>query len=116
MERDFWSKLSAFLAEAPLVIDRPKGSRHPRFPEVIYPLDYGYLEGTNGGDGDGIDFWLGSIAGEHQLVGALISVDSLKRDVELKLLVNCTESEIETIVQFMLENQAGLYLLQRKDS
>ncbi len=44
-----------------LVIDRPKGSSHPRYPHVIYPLDYGYLENTTSSDGDGIDVWLGSL-------------------------------------------------------
>jgi hypothetical protein len=30
-----------------IVIDRPKGSRHPVFPDIEYPLDYGYVEGTS---------------------------------------------------------------------
>jgi len=59
--RDFWLKLDQLLSEYCLVIDRPAGSRHPRFPSVPYPLDYGYLEGTRAGDGDGIDVWIGSL-------------------------------------------------------
>lgn len=41
-----------------LVIDRPKGSTHPNHSDLIYPLDYGYLEGTAAGDGHDIDVWL----------------------------------------------------------
>jgi len=33
-----------------LKVDRPKGTSHPRYPELIYPLDYGYLEGTLSAD------------------------------------------------------------------
>ena len=56
---DFWGGLAHLIAEHPLVIDRPKGLPHPRFPEVVYPLDYGYLEGTQAIDGGGIDVWRG---------------------------------------------------------
>ena len=32
-------------------IDRPLGSSHPRHPEMIYPINYGYVDGVIGGDG-----------------------------------------------------------------
>jgi inorganic pyrophosphatase len=56
----FWATLEQFVTSSQIVVDRPKGSLHPRFPDIIYPLDYGFLEGTTGGDGDGIDVWFGS--------------------------------------------------------
>ena len=52
---DFWRALDALVAGSEIVIDRPRGSAHPRYPDVIYPLDYGYLAGTRAADGDGID-------------------------------------------------------------
>jgi len=30
--------------ESEIVIDRPKGSHHPRYPEIVYPVDYGVPE------------------------------------------------------------------------
>ena len=51
----FWQSMSQLLATNPVIIDRPKGSSHPRYPTVIYPLDYGYLENTTSSDGSGID-------------------------------------------------------------
>ena len=59
MNREFWQMLEAMAASCELVIDRPKGSRHPRYPQVVYELEYGYLKGTCSMDGDGIDVWLG---------------------------------------------------------
>ena len=49
MERSplFWQALDRLFTSLPLRIDRPKGSSHPKFPEMIYPLDYGYLEGDD---------------------------------------------------------------------
>ena len=31
-------------------IDRPPGSVHPRHPEMIYPVNYGYVDGVFAGD------------------------------------------------------------------
>ena len=32
-------------------IDRPLGSRHPRYPEMIYPINYGYADNIPAEDG-----------------------------------------------------------------
>jgi len=55
MEAEFWEFLEKLIASTSIVIDRPKGSCHPRFPDLKYPLDYEYLEGTRSMDGAGID-------------------------------------------------------------
>jgi len=111
MNATFWEKLNHLLDTSNIVIDRPKGSAHPRISDIIYPLDYGYLDGTTGGDGDGIDLCVGSVDGEQRVVGALATVDTFKRDAEVKILVNCTDAEIQTIVQFYRDNQMGVYLM-----
>ncbi len=103
----FWEALQEMVKNNPLRIDRPRGSRHPRYPDFIYPLDYGYLEGTRSADGGGVDVWLGTDrescaagleAGEAHalcLSGLLLTVDRIKQDVEVKLLLNCTHEEME---------------------
>ena len=70
----FWQALDQLLARSALVIDRPKGSSHPRFPEMVYPLDYGYLENTASMDGEGVDVWVGT-AQPPALDGLLWVVD-----------------------------------------
>jgi inorganic pyrophosphatase len=87
------------LQSAELVIDRPRGSSHPRYPSLVYPLDYGYLKGTSGGDGNELDVWRGTST-EAKLDAIVCTVDLLKRDVEVKLLVGCTEEEKITICDF----------------
>ena len=101
---DFWTRFDRLLASNEIVIDRPKGARHPRYAEVVYPLDYGYLRGTSGGDGNEIDVWRGSMTA-LQLVGVVCTVDTLKRDAEVKLLVGCTDDEIEAVDRFHNENE-----------
>ncbi len=99
---DFWLALDALLPQSSLVIDRPRGFRHPRFTDFVYPLDYGYLDGTLSADGEGLDVWLG-VAAEGKLLadchicGVIASVDLDKRDAELKLLLDCTPDEMLAI-------------------
>ncbi len=105
----FWQAMSELLATTSVIIDRPKGSSHPRYPEVIYPLDYGYLENTTAGDGGGIDVWLGSLNSvmnrdsAKTLTGILCTFDTLKRDAEIKFLLGCTKEDVQTIKVFHQE-------------
>ena len=96
---DFWLGRENMVAAGKVVVDRPKGSVHPRYPSVVYPLDYGYVEGTTSADGHGVDVWRGSLPGTP-LVGIVCTVDRLKRDVEIKLLLGCTAQEIEAVARF----------------
>ena len=56
---EFWEHLDALVAQCAVVIDRPRGSQHPRWETLVYPLDYGYLEGTSSADGGEVDVWVG---------------------------------------------------------
>ena len=33
-------------------MDRPLGSKHPKFPDLIYPVNYGYIPGVLGGNAE----------------------------------------------------------------
>ncbi len=48
---DFWHRLDNLIDANKIVIDRPHGTTHPRYPDVVYPLDYGYVTGTAAGTG-----------------------------------------------------------------
>jgi inorganic pyrophosphatase len=108
----FWVYLDKLVASSQLIIDRPRNSSHPLYQEVIYPLDYGYLEGTSAIDGSGIDFWLGE-AGTYDLSAVLLTVDLHKRDAEVKLLLGCTEAEIQKILDFQNTNKMRSLLVRR---
>jgi inorganic pyrophosphatase len=108
-DTSFWAAMARLLMTNSLVIDRPRGSPHPRYPLVIYPLDYGYLENTTSSDGGGIDVWLGSLNtvvnkdSVKTLTGILCTFDTLKRDAEIKLLIECSAEDIQIIRDFHKE-------------
>ncbi len=88
---EFWDALDKLVAGSEIVIDRPKGTAHPRYPEFIYRVDYGYLKDTSSIDGGGIDVWVGS--GKKEIDAIICIVDLMKKDSEIKLLIGCTEEE-----------------------
>ncbi len=107
----FWALLDQ-LAAGEIVVDRPRGSRHPRMPDMVYPLDYGYLAGTTAGDGDGIDVWLGSLPGRG-VTGIACTADAHKRDAEIKLLLGCTVEEMDAVQRFLNFHGLGCMMLSR---
>ena len=95
---EFWEKLDELLNVSEIIIDRPKGSLHPRCPNIVYEVDYGYLGNTSSMDGNGIDVWIGS--GEKTIDAIMCIVDLAKRDSEIKILIGCTEEEKSIIYNF----------------
>jgi inorganic pyrophosphatase len=112
---EFWHSLDVLVETSELVIDRPRGSAHPRYPEFRYPLDYGYLAETHSGDGRGIDVWVGSDP-EKRPMALVLTLDLHKRDTEPKILLGCTSEEVQLILaihrrgmQFALSIERELY-------
>ena len=80
-------------------IDRPRGKAHPKYPSIIYPINYGYLNGTQGADGEEVDVFIGTAA--NGLVGGLLTTDYRKGDTEVKLLYHCSPEEIYLVNGFI---------------
>lgn len=110
----FWEAIDELVNSSNIVIDRPKWSTHPRYPSIVYPLDYGFLEGTTSGDGNEIDVWVGSLPGTRA-VGVAVTVDLEKRDSEIKILLGLTEQEMGIVYQFHNEASMSAVVLKRPD-
>jgi len=109
---EFWANLDRLVAEGQVVVDRPRGSAHPRYPSFVYPLDYGYLAGTRAADGSGVDVWRGSSPGTG-VTGLLCTVDLEKRDVEIKILLDCTPGELHTLLATHRQGAQSAILVAR---
>lgn len=89
-----------------VTIDRPRGSVHPKYPNLVYPINYGYVAGVSAPDGDWQDaYLLGVNEPVQQFTGKLIAVIHREDDAEEKWVV-CPETcsfskeEIEDAVRF----------------
>ncbi len=68
-------------------VDRPIGSVHPKHPDVIYPINYGYIPGILGGDGEELDVYvLGVDTPLIAFTGKVIGIVHRQNDVEDKLV------------------------------
>ena len=117
LNADFWRAFDRLIGESEIIFDRPKGSSHPKYSDMIYPLDYGYLKNTSSMDGQGIDVWRGSLPGEH-LDAIMVIVDLWKRDSEIKLLIGVTDEEAQIIYDFHNNNGDAMQgiLISREES
>ncbi len=87
-------------------IDRPLGSRHPDYPDMIYPVNYGYIRGMLAPDGEEQDAYvLGIDKPAREVVGRVIAIIHREDDVEDKWVVApdgvlFTEDQIRSLVSF----------------
>lgn len=109
---EFWDALDELVANSEIVIDRPKGTAHPKYPGFIYQVDYGYLKDTSSMDGAGIDVWVGS---KGKIVDAIMCiVDLMKKDSEIKILIGCTAEEKAIIYETHNESRFMKGVLVRR--
>lgn len=94
-----WSDWESLIERNGIEFDRPLGSRHPRYPEIVYPIDYGFVRGTRGTDGDELDVFVGTA--RSGLTAAIFTIDYRRGDRECKLIYNATPSEIYLVNGFI---------------
>ena len=83
-------------------IDRPLGSRHPKYKDFIYPINYGFVPNTVSGDGMEIDCYVIDLDKPvKRLVGRCIAIINRLNDNENKLVV--TEKDVEYSDEEILE-------------
>ena len=89
-----------------VTVDRPLGSYHPEYPELYYPINYGYIKGTMSPDGEEQDAYiLGVSKPVSEFTGKIIAKICRKDDVENKWVVapigmTFTKEEIRKAVNF----------------
>lgn len=68
-----------------VMVDRPLGSRHPKHADILYTVNYGYVEGILAGDGEEQDVYiLGVDEPLKRFTGRVIAVIHRLDDVEDK--------------------------------
>ena len=71
-----------------VTVERPMGSYHPEHPALYYPINYGYIEGLMGGDGEALDAYiLGVDTPLTHFRGRVIAIIHRLDDKEDKLVI-----------------------------
>ena len=88
-----------------VTVDRPLGSKHPDY-DMIYPVNYGYIDGIFAGDGEEQDAYiLGINEPLSEFQGKLIAIVHRLNDNEDKWVVapcdmSFSKEEIENALHF----------------
>ena len=88
-----------------VVIDRPMGSKHPKW-NYIYPINYGYVPNTISGDDEELDAYIvGLFEPVEEYEGKCIAVIHRIDDDDDKLVIApeekiYTKQQIEALVEF----------------
>ena len=71
-----------------VTVDRPIGSRHPKHGDIVYPVNYGYIESIMAPDGEEQDAYiLGVKTPLKAFTGRVIAVIHRYDDIEEKWVV-----------------------------
>lgn len=109
-----WEAWDTCISKNGIRIERPRATAHPDYPSVVYPLDYGSVNGTLATDGEPLDLFVGR--GTTGLVGAILTTDFRQQDREMKLLYDCTPTEVYTAHGFINYDRTlleGVLVLRR---
>ena len=91
--------------EIKIVVDRPLGSKHPKF-DMVYPINYGYVPNTKAPDGEEIDAYiLGVGKPVKKFKGKVIAIIHRIDDNDDKLVVaagkdNFSDEQIQKLTNF----------------
>jgi inorganic pyrophosphatase len=98
-------------------VDRPFGTAHPDYPDMIYPINYGYVDGVFAADGEEQDVYIfGTDETIETFTGKVIAVYHRTNDTEDKWIVSVdgkdyTDDEILKLIEFQEKYFEG-YLIR----
>lgn len=87
-----WNRWENLILSEGILLDRPRKTPHPQYPDIIYPMDYGFIRNTTSSDGAEVDVFVGT--GEKHLIGLIVTCDYRRGDQEIKFLWRCLPSEV----------------------
>ena len=89
-----------------VTVDRPLGSVHPKHKNIVYPINYGYIENLLGGDGEEQDAYVVGVNEPlKSFTGVVVAIIKRYDDIESKLVVaptgsSFTKDQIDELVYF----------------
>ena len=89
-----------------VIIDRPLGTYHPKYKDIYYSVNYGYIPGIMAADGEEQDAYvLGIDEPIKEFTGKVIAIIHRFNDVEEKWVVvpnnmSLTKDEIRKQIEF----------------
>ena len=107
----FWQKVDTIFLSSNVNIIRHKGEVQPQFKNLIYPTEYGHLDET--GNGNPISVYMGT-KNHSEITGLIVAADILQKTIDVKLLLGCTEEEVNDVLHFLNQTDFQKTVLIRR--
>ncbi len=108
----FWQKIDTLFLSSSLNITRKKGERHPRFKNLIYPVDYGRLDDSAEAAPE-VSVYVGTCS-PKSVTALVVAADILQRTLDVKILAGCNEKETEEVLRFLNQTDYQKTVLIRR--
>ena len=111
----FGQKIDALMVSLDYVHKREINDEHPEYPNLVYPVKYGYLVDP---DTDIKQKRIGVFSGSlsHSRVDAIVvCADILVKELDVKLLSGCNEDEVLKILEFLNQTAFQKTILVRRN-
>ena len=109
----FWQKVDTLVFSSKILIVHQKGDRHKDYRNLIYPVQYGKLVDLVDDKDLEIAIYKGSRKTDR-VEALILAADILKKDLEPKLLMGCTEKEEADILHFLNQTDLQKTILVRR--
>lgn len=96
----FWQKLDTLLFTLDYKKIREVGDVHPDYVNLVYPIEYGYLVDPDNQDKVVAKAFRGT-ADHKRSDQVILCADILQKDMDVKILMGCTEEEQVTVLEFL---------------
>ena len=101
----FWQKVDTLFLSSSVKLTRKKGDVHPVYKNLVYPTDYGHVTDTKSVTDEGVSVYAGS-GNRNKITALVIAADTLAKELDVKMLIGCTEAEVDDVLRFL--NQTDL--------
>lgn len=109
----FWQKVDTLYLSSGFRQTRKKGDVHPVFKNLIYPTDYGHVIDTKSISGEGVSVYAGSKS-RSTITALVVAADILAKELDVKVLVGCTDEEVDEILRFLNQTDYQKTVLIRR--
>ena len=109
----FWQKVDTLYLSSGFRQTRKKGDVHPVFKNLIYPTDYGHVADTKSVSGEGVSVYAGSLS-RNVITALVVAADILAKELDVKVLVGCTDEEVDDVLRFLNETDYQKTVLIRR--
>ena len=108
----FWQKVDTLYLSSDIVITRKKMVADPKFPDIQYPCNYGYLKTLSKDSEDLVPCFVGE--GPREVTAIIICANILRKKLESLVLIGTNGEEEEKVLRFMNQTEFQKSIIIRR--